>query len=182
MARITVYRTDSREFEPDREMTSAGDHRDGLPDEETREAEDAIRLGRADAAEIRIKGLYVYTDAGLAQRDWEGIRNKGGKRHFYKLEVDEKDTLHKGDLMIYAEVVADVRARRDKTVNVQRYWDTPPAKGRNTEYLVRKAIVVEKLKDAAEWKSSIQRSNERLRDDPENEDFYKSLFRDDDQD
>lgn len=57
---VIVYRTDARELEPGEEITSPGDHRDELPNEETKAAEDAIRAGQLNGERIRATSLYVY--------------------------------------------------------------------------------------------------------------------------
>jgi hypothetical protein len=173
VTKLIVYRTDSREFEPGEEFTSRGDHRDELPDEHKREAEDAIRAARDDGAKIRSDSLYTYRSLELATNDWKA-RSKD-RRHLYELEIDESNIVHVGDLMIYFDVIADVRAHRDSTATASKYWDAAPSE-RNTEYLVRKATVIRQIHNASDWKSPAQRAVEKHRDDPDNEAFYKSIF------
>jgi hypothetical protein len=173
MAKLTVYRTDKRDLEPGREISSPGDHRSSLPNKETIAAEDAIRAGRDGGAEIRAESLYVYPSAELAKNDWT-FRSKG-KRHLYKVEIDQSDIVHIGDLQIYYEVIAEIRTDRDTADSVEKYWTATPIE-RNAEYLVRSATVVEKLKDASEWKSPAQRAVEKHRDAPANLAFYKSFL------
>ncbi|MHC2282161.1 hypothetical protein ACVME8_008804 [Bradyrhizobium diazoefficiens] len=178
MARIIVYRTDSRDFEPGEEITSRGDHRDELPDEDKKEAEDAIRASHTDGATIRADSLYAYRSLELAKSDWR-FRSKV-QRHVYELDIDESDIVHVGDLMIYFAVIADVRARRDPMGTASKYWTAAPSE-KDTEYLVRKATVVRQIHNASDWKSPIKRAVEARRDDPENEEFYKSIFKDPEQ-
>jgi hypothetical protein len=173
VAKVIVYRTDSRDFETGEEITSRGDHRDELPDEDKREAEDAIRASRTDGAKIRADSLYTYRSLDLATSDWR-FRSKD-KRHLYELEIDESNIVHIGDLMIYFDVIADVRAKRDPIGTAGKYWVAAPSE-RNTEYLVRKATVVKQVHNASDWKSPTQRAVEKHRDDPDNEAFYKSVF------
>jgi hypothetical protein len=175
VAKITAYRTDSRSFEPSEKITSRGDHRDELPDEDKKQAEDAIRAGRPDGERIRADSLYAYGSADLATSDWKA-RSKD-KRHLYKLEIDENDIVHVGDLINYHEVIADIRAKRDPTGTVAKYWTTSSSE-RHLEYLVRKATVVEQVKNASDWKSPAQCAAAKLRDDPENEAFYRSILKD----
>jgi hypothetical protein len=179
MAKITVYRTDARTFEPGCSIASQGDHRNELPDEAKREAEDAIRAGQLNGERIRADSLYTYGSADLAQSDWQ-FRPKEAPRHLYELEIDEVDIVHVGDLQIYYAVIADIRAKRDAAHSVERYWTAHPS-DKYKEYLVTTATVVKQLKNASEWKPAAQRAVEGLRDSTENEAFYKSVFKGPDQ-
>jgi hypothetical protein len=175
VTRLTVYRTDPRDLEPGEEVASAGDHREDLPNEETIAAEDAVRAGRTDGAGIRSDSLYVYPSTELADKDWT-FRSKG-KRHLYKLEIDDSDIVHVGDLLMYYQVIADLRAHREPSGTVEKYWTATPSE-RSAEYLVRTATVVEQVKNASEWKSPMQRAVDKHRDDPSNLAFYESVFKD----
>jgi hypothetical protein len=175
MSRKTVYRTDAREYAPGGEMTSYGDHRDWLLDDK-KAAEDAIREQQKPGEQIRETSLYTYADKAVAGRDYNGIRANQPPRHLYELEIEDEDINHAGDLIIYYEVIADIRAKRDPAPNAKRYWTEAPTKPANTEYLVKKAVVVRKLLDAGEKVPAIKRAEQSLRDEPENEEFYKTLL------
>ncbi|MET4259790.1 hypothetical protein ABIC09_004748 [Bradyrhizobium sp. S3.12.5] len=176
---MIVYRTDTRELEPGEEIISPGDHRDELPNEETVAAEDAIRAGQPNGERIRATSLYVYPNFELAKIDWT-YRSKG-KRHVYKLRIDATDIIHAGDLQTYNQVITDLRAARDPATNVAKYWKDEPSE-RYTEYLVRKAVVIERLKQASEWKTPMQRAVAKHRDDPRDTEFYESVLKNFDDD
>ena len=151
-------------------MLPAGDHYDRLmPDEKL--AEDAIRAGKPDGAQIRAESLCVYPDSEMAQFDW--TRRKA--RHLYKLEVDEADIRHRGDLQVFRDVVTTIRKKESADELVQKYW-TGAELGRHTELLVSKATVIERLKHASEHMSLIKRATQKERDDPDSQAFYEQMF------
>jgi hypothetical protein len=170
MSKVTVYRHDFRDFKDGDTMPPAGDHYDRLtPDQKL--AEDAIRAGKLDGTQIRAESLYVYSDPKMAEVDWKF--KKG--RHLYKLEVDEATIRHWGDLQVFNDVKNAVRKNASLDELVEKYW-TPVEAGRYTELLVSDATVVERLKHASEYQSASQRINAKMRDDPENLEFFERMF------
>ena len=172
MCTITVYRHDHREFEEGEKMESPGDHRDRLPPDH-KDAEDAVRGAQREGELIRSRSLYTYDSLEMSEAD---CRLKAG-RHLYQLEVGEADIIHRGDLMIFAEVIKAIRVEADTETSAKRYWIPVVGPGRYIEILVRKATVRRRLKHANEHRSPMQRATEKIRDSSENREFYETIFK-----
>jgi hypothetical protein len=170
VGKLIVYRHDFREIENGETMISAGDHYWGLTGDQQL-TEDAIRAGKPDGTRFRAESLYVYSDAKMAEQDW---KRKPG-RYLYKLEIDDDVIRHSGDLQVYSQVTAAIRKNEPQDELVKKYWTPVVEAGRYTELLVADATVVELLKHANEYKSPIQRANAKLRDDPDNIEFYELM-------
>jgi hypothetical protein len=170
MTKITVYRHDHRDFKIGEVMPPAGDHYSGLTGDQQK-AEDKVRAGRPDGAEVRADHLYVYPHRDMAEEDWKHRKD----RHLYELEIDEADIRHRGDLQIFHEVIDAVRIGAPVDEAVRRYWISA-ADSRYVELMVARATVVDRTKDASEYKNAAQRAIERLKDEPDNRDFYNRLF------
>ena len=117
------------------------------------------------------ESLYVYSDSEMAEADWEWKKD----RHLYKLEVDEGAIRHRGDLQLFYEVMKAIREKESPDELVKKYWK-PVEAGRYAELLVSEATVVKRIKHASEHKSPLQRANAKMRDDPDNLEFYEKIF------
>jgi hypothetical protein len=170
MSKLTVYRHDARDFKDGDEMPPAGDHYERLTSDQ-KSAEDAIRAGHPDGVTIRSGSLYVYADKELAEFDWKLKKD----RHLYQLEIDDTDIAHTGDLDAFGEVVTAIRKKEPTEGAVKKYW-TPAPVSRRTEILASKAVVMERLKSADEYKSPTQRATEKFRYDPDEDDFFDQIL------
>lgn len=170
MSKRTLFRTDHRQFNDGDEMTSAGDHYDGLTDDE-KKAEDEVRAFKGGHT-IRADSLYAYESEDLASKHWQTSK---GDRHLYELEVDEADIVHSGNLDTFSEVVTALRKKEDTIPAVEKYWSKEPI-GVRTEHLVKKATVVKRVKDGKDWKPGIRLAEQKLRDTDENKAFYDEMF------
>jgi hypothetical protein len=137
MGGLTLYRHDHRDIPDSDPMPPAGDHYKELTPEQ-KMAEDAIRAGKSDGTQIRAESLYVYSDLEMVERDWE--RKKG--RHLYKLEIDGAVIRHRGDLLVFHEVMNAIKNKESPDGLVRKYWNAVD-EGCHAELLVSKATVVE---------------------------------------
>jgi hypothetical protein len=167
------YRTDHRQpLHIGDIMEAAGDHLDvaEFPDI-SRKAEMALR-NSSQHTDIRANALYLYSDLHMAEEDWR-LRGKG-LRTFYKVSFEDDDLLHTGDFLTFDLVAKDIRAANDPSANVEKYWaGCNPS--RYSEYLVRKATVLEVIREATSWKTHYQTAADKLRREPANEDWYRNL-------
>jgi hypothetical protein len=169
-----AYRTDHRTtFEAGDVMEIDGDHLAvaNFPDR-SRRAELALRKS-PEHTDLRINALYLYFDLQMAEEDW---RHRGKVvRSLYKVSFEDDDLLHVGDLDTFDRVAKDIAAGNDSSTSVERYW-AGSGPSRYSECLVRKATVLEVVRQAATWQSLYRTAVEKLRDEPRNADFYKNLI------
>ena len=167
-----AYRSDHRKpFKSADVMETGGDHLDvaDFPDI-SRRAEMALR-NSPEHSDIRANALYLYADPQMAEQDW---RHRGkGVRTLYKVSFEDDDLLHTGDLDTFDRVAKDIAAGNTPSVNVEKYW-AGCSPSRYSEHLVRKATVIEIVREAASWKSFYRTAVERLRDEPGNADWYRN--------
>jgi hypothetical protein len=140
-----VWRTDGRVFKPGDTMSSAGDHTATL-DGAHAEPERILREAMADGADVRAASLYTWEDETWARRAWSYENGK----YLYKLEIDEADVRHRGDVNHYTDIGDALKINADTSLSVQDYLS-----GRNSdrskyptarfEILVRKALVLERF-------------------------------------
>lgn len=106
--------------------------------------EDLIRSAHPDGTGIRSKSVYLWNDEGMARQIWNVAGRAGkAKKYLYKVEYEDADLLHKGDLNHYTDArdIADAGARSTAAAS---YWagemhkEEPP----RVELLVRCATVV----------------------------------------
>lgn len=144
MTRI-VWRTDLRVFEPGETMASAGDHTATL-DGAHAEPERLLREAMGDDGEVRATSLYTWEDETWAIRAWTYEKGK----YLYKLEIDETDVRHRGDVNHYTDIGNALIETADISVPVQDYVsgrdsDRSKYPTARFEILVRKALVLERL-------------------------------------
>ena len=99
MATIIVWRTDREVFEPGTLMPWRGDHIATL-DSANKDAELALRAAMTDGHNLRANSLYTWRDEDWARSTWQ----KQPTDYLYKLEVEESDIRHTGDLCYYTEI------------------------------------------------------------------------------
>jgi hypothetical protein len=116
MAKIIVYRYDTRDFAEGEVIISNGDHFDRLMPDQQR-AETAIRDKMPNGHDIRATSLYTWKHLRPAELAWKF--KKGN--HLYELEVDEADIIHTADLDDYSSIVTAVRKREPPDSYVERY-------------------------------------------------------------
>ncbi len=94
---------------------------------------------------IRGASLYTWENEAVAMRLWR----PSGKRHLYKLEIEELNVRRRGDLNWYSEAVDAVKAGRSIEAAVEKYCSGIEAGAPYTEprieVLVSEAKVVKKL-------------------------------------
>jgi len=167
-----AYRTDHRKpFKSADVVETGGDHLDvaDFPDI-SRKAEMALR-NSPEHSDIRANALYLYSDPQMAEQDW-WHRGKG-VRTLYKVSFENDDLLHTGNLDTFDLVAKDIAAGNAPSANVEKYWaGCNPS--RYSEHLVRKATVIEIVREAASWKSFYQTAVERLRDEFGNAEWYRN--------
>jgi hypothetical protein len=81
--------------------------------------------------------------------------------------------LHTGDLETFDLVAKAIGAAKVPSAEVEKYW-AGCSPSRYSEYLVRKSTVVDIVREAAGWKTLYQTAVEKLRDEPDNADWYRN--------
>ncbi|MEI4492073.1 hypothetical protein WAF00_15600 [Mameliella alba] len=148
-----VWRTDSRVFELSETICSGGDHLETLSAAHEG-AEEALRNAMGDRGRLRSTSLYTWEDEEWARRAWalenKAIQSKGNKKYLYRLEIDDSDIFHRGDVNHYTDIGDALRQSMDPSKSIQGYLNgNGPDRDRHStarfEILVRKALVLEKL-------------------------------------
>jgi hypothetical protein len=141
MAKRTVFRTDACDFSNGQILTPRGDHLATLHPT-NHSAERLIRAGRADGHDIRSRCIYVWENARVGEMNWSREKTK----HLYELVICESDILHRADVDWFSAVAGAAENHELAAAAVCAYWNGP-IKSDRVELLVRKATVVNKLKD-----------------------------------
>lgn len=141
---MIVWRTDGRKFETGEAVTSAGDHTATL-DGAHAETERILRDAMGDGGDTRRTSLYTWEDEVWARRAWSLEKGK----FLYKLEVEDGDVRHRGDVNHYTDVGDAVKAGKDAVPYAEAYvrgdvHDPKRYTRARVQILVRKAIVLER--------------------------------------
>lgn len=145
MGTIVVWRTDTRRVEPGSTMTSAGDHMATL-DSAHANTERVLRDAMGNGGDVRAASLYVWESEEWARRTWRFERQK----YLYRLEVDENDVRHRGDVNHYTDIGDALKDGRPTAIPVDDYIKSrdsdrsrfPTAR---FEVLVSKALVLQRF-------------------------------------
>ncbi|MER8565972.1 hypothetical protein NKH85_21385 [Mesorhizobium sp. M0924] len=145
MAKKIVWRTDGRLFEPGDEMTSAGDHALTSLNAGHAPTEQAFRDGIPNGHDLRANSLYTWRDESWARWTWDHEPDK----FLYKLEIDEDETRHTGDVCWYSAAGTLIGEGKSPAEAVDAYAISQPHiqdqhyKPR-VEILVKRATVLER--------------------------------------
>lgn len=120
MAR-TLYRYAQGLAEVGDVMLKDGDHIGRLTEDQFA-AEKALRAVSAEAAEMRRKALFAWTNHELARQSGALL----GRPYLYTLQVEDRDVIFESDLQHYTNVVESIKAGRDPDDAVRRYWANGP--------------------------------------------------------
>lgn len=145
MAKITLWRTDTRRFEPGETVTSAGDHMVTL-DGAHKATEQLLRDAMGKGGGVRATSLYAWENEEWARRAWRLERVKS----LYRLEADEADILHRGDVNHYTDIGDALKAGEPTDRYVDDYVtgrdsDRSKYPTARFEVLVAKAVVLQRF-------------------------------------
>lgn len=144
-AKLVVWRIEGRKFEPRQEMRSSGDHFTTLNSAHTL-SELALRDAMPDGHDIRATSLYAWREETWARWNWK----KEPEKYLYKLEVDEADIRHIGDVSYYSDIGDALASGQSAELPIQSYIASAlfvPARHfkPRVELLVGKAMVLERF-------------------------------------
>lgn len=108
-------------------------------------AEEAVRSAHENGAAIRSSAVYLWDTEDRARRQWVLIgKTSHRKKYLYRIEYDEADRLHSGDLDHYSEAMKVGASQEDSRAAALRYWSgqSHGAQPPRTEVLVRRGTVL----------------------------------------
>jgi hypothetical protein len=154
-----VYRYDSEEYQRDQIIRSQRDHFRRLSDDE-KTVENCMRKTMPDGERIRPTSLYTWAGLPMAERGWRSWR----EAHLYRLEVKEEDVVFVGDLDFFSHAKDAVTNKANPAAAIAQYCaGNIKSDGQRVEVLVREAKVLEKVYDASDHRTPVQKLIRRIR-------------------
>jgi hypothetical protein len=150
------YRADKRCLKAGEVMLPEGTYQDRFP-VAGKEMEKALDDARPANKPNRKESLFVFDDLKAVESYW---RSHDGS-YLYEVEIDEAALEHCGDMALTDQIGAEFRKptvdRARVATLVETYWEERQSERPASEFLVRQARVVAKLKgksDLKEWVKS----------------------------
>ena len=143
MHKLVFFRADKRPFKTKDPISTAGEFMGKHP-EKGKRAELALANSKPDGKPNRSDCLMLFEDEVCARNHWSKMT--GGR--LYRIEVDEADILHRGDMKLIDTIGERLwqSSTADVSEDTTRYWGGEETGG-CMETIAKKGVVLEELGD-----------------------------------
>lgn len=140
MSKVTLYRVDQRDFQPNDAIPHPGDHLARMKPEH-QPGEELLRAVSPEKGRMRAESLYTFEQLRTARVYYLGTKDS----RLYEIQVDEADILHKADMTLVNDIAANQKDLKTQDQLIADYWKGAYRDGKWIEVLVKKATVIRRI-------------------------------------